>query len=476
MSAVALRSVKSAAPAGRADERSVGGGGARAAARPVRVALLGCGTVGSRVARALADHRDRLARTQGVDLALVKVLVRDRVRSRPGIGSPHVMTDRFEDVLAAEPDVVIELLGGVEPAGAWIGRCLDAGIAVVTANKCVVAARGEDLRRRAGRTGSAFCHEAAVCAAVPVLAALRHLEGDSIESIQGVVNGSTNYILSRMSEKGLSLADALTEARLRGLVEPDPSADLSGRDAAEKLCILAGSIGVPGVRPESIEREGIERLAASDLLAARRHGYAIKLVAEIDRGEHGDLLRVGPTLVPRSHRLASVDLESNGVVVNTVLGGELFLSGPGAGPEPTASAVLGDLLRAIRGDRGLSLVGAENREPVQAHSSAPRDARQRRWYVRASLGERAGRACPSAVLQCFREAGVGVKDLESNASEVRVFTSDATQAAVADVCRRVRELTHADPLALPALACRASAAIPQVEVTNLPIEAARRSA
>jgi homoserine dehydrogenase len=472
MSAVAVRSVKSSAPPGRADERS--------AARPVRVALLGCGTVGSRVARALAEHRDRLARTQGVDLALVKVLVRDRVRSRPGIGSPHVLTDRFEDVLAAEPDVVIELLGGVEPAAAWIGRCLDAGIAVVTANKSVVAAHGADLRRRAGRTGSAFCHEAAVCAAVPVLAALRHLEGDSIESIQGVVNGSTNYILSRMSEKGLSLADALAEARLRGLVEPDPSADLSGRDAAEKLCILAGSIGVPGVRPESIEREGIERIAASDLLAARRHGYAIKLVAEIDRSEHGDLLRVGPTLVPRSHRLAAVDLESNGVVVNTVLGGELFLSGAGAGPEPTASAVLGDLLRAIRGERGLSLVGAETRESVQWDSSIPRDARrdtrERRWYVRASLGTGAGRARPSAVLQCFREAGVGVKDLESTASEVRVFTCDATQVDVADVCRRVREFTHADPLAVPALASRASAAIPQVEVMNPPAEAARRSA
>lgn len=357
--------------------------------RPSRIALLGCGNVGREVAHRLVQAGPRLG------AELVSVLVRDPTRDR---GLPaSLFTDHFGRVLDAAPDLVVELIGGLDPAGGLVAEALGRGIPVVTANKTLIAHQGERLAGEARRTGVALAYEASVCAAVPVLASLRQLEGDRVLSIRGIVNGSCNYILTRLGA-GLSFEAALAEARARGLVEPDPSADISGRDSAEKVCVLAAAAGVHGVTPEHVECEGIERVGPDDLKAARRLRCTIKLIAELDLADGGTSLRVGPTLVPLGHPLAGIEGEENGVVVTTDLAGELFFRGKGAGPGPTASAVLGDVVRLLSQRHGAPARPAPCRRPpvsgrrdaVRLHHIRIRGRAPRPEQVFASVRSRGG--------------------------------------------------------------------------------------
>lgn len=441
-------------------------GGGPTAARTIRIALLGCGTVGGRVAATLRDEHDRLLARTGLDLRLVRILVRKAGPRRSIFGG--IVTERFEEILEQRPDVVIEALGGAEPAATFIERLLEAGVHVVSANKTAIAHHGPRLRAAATRGGVILAHEAAVASAIPVLAALRHLRGDEIQSVRGIVNGSTNFILDRMTEAGLSRDDALREARRRGLVEPDPSADVSGRDAAEKLCLLAHAAGFGEFTPVDVDRAGIEAITAEDVLAARRHGYAIKLVAEAVRTPHGVTLRVGPTLLPRDHRLARVRLEENGVEINALLGGEIFLQGAGAGPEPTTSALLGDVLRVLRAGSGpeLTLTGHDPDAPPRSRDHASRDAglsndaktsRDHEGAVSPSLASRSHvppaiprihlvrLACdrraitPARVLEPFREHGVGFREIDVTPRSAILLTHavpvDRIERAVAAIER-----------------------------------------
>ncbi|MGE3108806.1 MAG: homoserine dehydrogenase [Phycisphaerales bacterium] len=309
-----------------------------AAARLARVVLLGCGTVGSAVARRLIEHGDRV----GVHLS--RVLVRDARKPR---GIPReLLTESFDEAFAQAPDLVIELLGGAEPAASYVREALRCGVPVVTANKTLVAHHAESLEAAARQGGARLYHEAAVCAGIPVFAALRHLRGDRVRRIGGVVSGSCNFILSRLS-RGVSYDTALHQAASLGLVEPDPSADVSGRDSAEKLVLLARAAGAPndGCSVADVHTTGIQRISSDDILAARRSGHVVKLIAEYDA--RLGTLRVGPTFVHNTHLLAGVSDEENAVVIETDLAGEIVLRGKGAGPLPTASAILGDVVRAL---------------------------------------------------------------------------------------------------------------------------------
>jgi homoserine dehydrogenase len=363
-----------------------------------RVALLGCGNVGGEVARRLA------ASLPGVEL--VRVLVRDTARPRPV--DPALLTRDFDDVLAAAPDLVIELLGGVSPAAAYVECLLRRGVHVVTANKPLVARSAGALHGAADSTGAAFAYEAAVCAGVPVLAALRQLEGDRVRAVRGIVNGSCNYILCRMEESGLSLAEALKEAGARGLVEPDPSADISGRDSAEKLCILARAAGLGDLTPDEVDCTGITAVSPADIRSAARSSRVIRLVAEVESGSGGPRARVGPALLPRTHALGSVRREENGVFVEAELAGELFFRGRGAGPAPTASAILGDVRRT------LGIVVA--RSAVTAVPEVPR-----RHAIRVTA---ATALAPRGVLEAVRATGLV-------AEEVDLSTNSATVVAQA---------------------------------------------
>ncbi|MEX2217661.1 MAG: homoserine dehydrogenase [Phycisphaerales bacterium] len=353
-----------------------------------RVAVLGCGVVGSEVVRQV------LARGDELGLEVARVLVRDP--HRPREVPRELLTADAEEVFAAAPDVVVEAIGGVEPAGRLVERALRAGIAVVSANKTLLAHRGPALRRLSGASGAPLACEAAVGSAVPVLAALRQLAGDRVLSLRAVVNGTCNFILTRM-ESGLGMDAALREAQERGLAEADPSADLSGRDSAEKLCILGSAAGLAELTPDAVPTRGIEGVCPDDLAEARRAGRCLRLVAELEAGVPGLFARVGPALVPRAHPLASLHGEENGVLLRCELAGDLFLRGPGAGPRPTASAILGDVLRVLGRAR------AERGEGRRSATSPVRDQRIRVRGPRAS--------CPARMLGALRERALEPLDL-----------------------------------------------------------------
>lgn len=365
-----------------------------AAPRAPRVALLGCGTVGRGVARLLIDR----AEVFGVEV--VRILVRDRARDR-GVDSA-LFTDRFDDVLDARPDLAIELLGGVEPAARYVTALLRRAIPVVTANKTLLAHRGGDLERACAASGAVLACEAAVCAGVPVLACLRHLGADRVRAIRGIVNGSCNYILTRMEDAGLTLAQALEEAARRGLVEPDPSADLSGRDSAEKLCVLARAAGLADLGPRDVPCAGIEGITPADIRAAARAGRVIRLLAEVEPGH----ARVGPVLLSRDHPLAGVRREDNGVFIEAELAGSLFLRGPGAGPGPTASGVLGDVAR---------ILGRPART-WESPGPAPEPIRRHQFRVQG------GAITPGRVLGALRSRNLLPDQIELEASAAVVHT------------------------------------------------------
>ena len=380
----------------------------RNVAAPKRVAILGCGNVGREVAARLIEAGERLG------VRIVKILVRDTGRDR---GLPAgLFTSAIEDIDAADPDLVVELIGGLEPAAALVSRFLRRGIAVVTANKTLIAHQGRELAALAREHGTEFAFEASVGAAIPVIAALRHLEGDRVISIRGIVNGSCNFILSRLAE-GWRFDDALAEARKRGLVEPDPSADISGRDSAEKLCVLAGAAGVP-LSPKDVETRGIQSVTPEDLAAARRSGRTIKLLAELDLSNGRIHARVGPTLVPRAHALADVTDEENAITLETELAGELFLKGRGAGPRPTASAVLGDVAR---------LAGRRSPGPAQAAVHAGWPARRHHIRVHAE------HLAPETVLNATRRLGATQVDLTRTGARIE---TEPSPAHAADSCAR----------------------------------------
>jgi homoserine dehydrogenase len=377
-----------------------------------RVALLGCGAVGGEVARQL------LRRGVELGVKLMSVLVRDASRDR---GIPRELaTGDFRRVLGLRPDVVIEAIGGVDPACAYVSESLRAGVPVVTANKTLVAHRGEELRAIASQRGAALRCEGAVGGAAPVLAALEHLRGDRVRSVRGVVNGTCNYILSRMGE-GSPFAGALAEARARGFAEADPSADLSGRDSAEKLCLLADAAGYR-LAPGDILVQGIEGVTADDLAVARRARRVLKLVAELEVTDGGVHARVGPALVPEGHPLAALRGEQNGVVIGAELAGEVFVQGRGAGGAATASAILGDLRRILEGS--VARPHAPSR-PVSAG-----EASRRQQVVRVHAP--AGRLSPDHVMKQLREHGADGAEvfLERGRARATAVLGDAEALAV----------------------------------------------
>lgn len=401
-----------------------------------RVALLGCGTVGREVAAQL------LAGALGERVELCKVLVRDPSKERGfGEAACGLFTDDFEEVLAEEPDVVVELLGGLEPAAGFIERALGAGAAVVTANKTVVAHRGPALAERAAAAGVGLAFEGTVCAGVPVLAALAQLRGDRVRSIRGVVSGSCNFILTRLAA-GAPWERALEEARQRGLVEPDPSADLSGRDCVEKACVLAAAAGYPGVLPRDVEAEGIERLTPEDLAAARSMGYVIKLVVELEFAGGAARARVGPALVPLGHALASVHGEENAVIISAELAGDVLIRGKGAGPRATASAVLGDLARVVGG--GAARPAAEGRVAGRG------EGRAGACLIRVGAG--VGGIEPRRVFDVLEQRGVAAREVALSRGTAHVMTGPIEAAGARQLAAALAGEHVAHALVVPTLA------------------------
>lgn len=322
--------------------------------RNLRVAILGGGSVGAQVAGLLLQHGPELAARAGAGLELIGVAVRDPLAARGRDIPAELFTTDVESLILGA-DIVVELIGGIEPARSWILTALTSGADVVTANKAVLALHGPELFAAAEQVGAQLYYEAAVGGAIPIIRPLRDsLAGDRVSRILGVVNGTTNYILDRMDTFGDELEEALAEATRLGYAEADPTADIEGFDAAQKAAILASLAFHTTVPLDAVHREGMSSVTLDQVVAARKAGYVVKLLAICERlvdattGVEGVSARVHPALVPLDHPLAAVHGANNAVFVEAEAAGSLMFYGAGAGGVETASAVLGDLVSAAR--------------------------------------------------------------------------------------------------------------------------------
>ena len=356
---------------------------------PIGVALFGAGNVGGGVIEALDRGGERYAAVVGRSLELRGALVRDASSPRHGLGPERLTTD--PDALLADPAVriVVELMGGEEPAADYIARALRSGRHVVTANKEVIAKQGRDLLAIAADHGVRLLYEASVGGGIPIISPLsRDLLGNQITGVTAIINGTTNYMLTGMDREGADYAEILADAQHLGYAEPDPTADVEGIDAAFKLAILCGLAFHVAVSPEDIVRQGITTLTANDLRHADALGYAIKLLAN-GRLVEGELIAsVQPTLIARSEPLAKVDGVLNAVQVEGDLVGRVVLEGPGAGPGPTASAVLADVLDVAR-DIVAGRPPVET-PPLRSVRVRPPGEHRARRYLRMTVADRPG--------------------------------------------------------------------------------------
>ncbi|HWH00493.1 MAG TPA: homoserine dehydrogenase [Pilimelia sp.] len=362
----------------------------------VRVALLGCGTVGSEVVRLLHAQAADLTARIGASVEIAGIAVRRLGRDRgplpvdPGLFT----TDALGLVKRDDVDVVVEVVGGIEPARSWLVQALSSGKSVVTANKALLAEDGAALHDAAVQGGADLYYEAAVAGAIPLLRPLREsLHGDRITRVTGIVNGTTNFILSAMDATGAGFAEALEEATRLGYAEPDPTADVEGFDAAAKGAILASLAFHTRVTAADVYREGITEVTAADVASAREMGCTIKLLCLAERvtvpdGAESVTVRAHPAMIPRSHPLASVTGAFNAVFVEAEAAGQLMFYGPGAGGAPTASAVLGDIVTVAR--NRLAGVRAASESTYAALPVRPMGEWTTRYHISLDVADRAG--------------------------------------------------------------------------------------
>ncbi|TXJ04999.1 MAG: homoserine dehydrogenase [Aeromicrobium sp.] len=403
--------------------------------RPIRVALLGCGVVGTEVARVLTTDSEELGRRVGAKVELVGIGVRRLERAREIDLDPALFTtDAHALVTREDVDVVIELIGGIEPARELMLAAFGAGASVVTANKALLAEHGAELYAAAEAAERDLYYEAAVAGAIPIIRPLREsLAGDRVTRVLGIVNGTTNYILDAMTTTGASFDDALEAAQRLGYAEADPTADVEGFDAAAKAAILSGLAFHTRMTLSDVHCEGITNVTATDVRSAKAMDCVVKLLAICESDpERGTVsARVHPVMIPNSHPLASVRGAFNAVFVECEAAGELMFYGPGAGGAPTASAVLGDLVTVARHRRNCVFGPKETSHADLTPISI--DQARTRYYVSLDVDDRPG--VLSAVAQAFANHNVSIKTVrqEGRGSDAQlvVVTHEASEAELA---------------------------------------------
>jgi homoserine dehydrogenase len=377
--------------------------------RTLRVGLLGCGTVGTAVARLLHEHREDITRRTGCRLEVSKVAVRDPSKRRDVPLHPSAFTaDPMEVIDDPDVDIVCELMGGSEPAGSLILAAFDRDKPVVTANKELLSTRGRELFDASEAKGLDLYFEAAVGGGIPLVRPLKEsLTGERLTRIIGIVNGTTNYVLTRMSEDGMSFDEALSEAQRLGYAEADPTADVDGHDAAAKCAILASIAFNARVVAGDVYREGIATVTTEDIAFARRLGYVVKLLAIAELHEERIAARVHPAMIPSEHPLAAVREAFNGVFVDGPNVGELMFYGRGAGGEPTATAVVGDLVTVARnllaGARGVGCTCFLER------TIRPMSEMEGQYYILLRVEDRPG--VLAEIASVFGRNGVSIKSV-----------------------------------------------------------------
>lgn len=421
--------------------------------RTLKVALLGCGNVGAQVARILLDDADMLASRAGARLELAGIAVRNLDAPRE-VELPRGLFTTDAETLIKDADLVIELMGGIEPARTLILTAMRNGACVVTGNKALVAKDGPTLHEEADKAGVQLSYEAAVAGAIPILRPIRDsLSGDRITRVLGIVNGTTNFILDQMDSTGAQFADALAQAQRLGYAEADPTADVEGYDAASKAAILASLSFHTRFSLDDVYCEGISSVTAADIAAAKDAGFVIKLLAIAEKlteadanGDTGVSVRVHPTLLPREHPLAAVRGAFNAVFIEAENAGELMFYGQGAGGKPTASAVMGDLISAAR---SIVLGGPGRAETTTGQVSAlPISAAVTSYYIGLDVADQPG--VLAKIARLFAEHGVSIeimrqtihRDADSNieSAELRIVTHRASEAALAATVEAVKGL------------------------------------
>ncbi len=412
----------------------------------VKVGVLGCGNVGAALVQLISDRGDEIEARTGVRLEITRVAVRSLSRKRPiHLGDDVLTRDAAQVVADPEVDVVVEVIGGIEPARELILQALAAGKPVVTANKELLANHGAELFEAASAGQVDLLFEAAVAGGIPIMRPLREsLVGEDVRRIMGIVNGTTNFILTRMSEEGASYAAALTEAQELGYAERDPTADVEGYDAGAKAAILASIAFGAKVVAGDVYHEGISNISATDIAFANRLGYVIKLLAvaelvPVDGGPDEVAVRVHPAMVPLAHPLAGVRDSFNAVFVEGSAVGDLMFYGRGAGGSPTSSAVLGDLVDAAVNLRKGTYADlpALIRRPIR-----PIDELQSSYYVNLDVVDQPG--VLRAIAEAFERHGVSILSLEQegvgDAARLIFITHQAREADVQLTLDDLREL------------------------------------
>ena len=419
----------------------------------LKVGMLGCGVVGSNIARLLHEDSGDFAARSGATLTLAKVAVKNISAKRDHVPASIITSDALSVVNDPSIDIIIEVMGGIEPARELLLAAIKNGKSVITANKALLGLHGAELFEAADKHGVDLYYEAAVGGAIPILRPLREsIVGDHVHRVMGIVNGTTNYILTKMDEEGSAFADVLKEAQALGFAEADPTADIEGHDAAAKAAILAGLAFHTRVTTKDVSCEGISKISARDVAVAREMDHVIKLlaIAELTADQQVSV-RVHPTLISRQHPLASVRNAFNAVFVEAESAGELMFYGRGAGGAPTASAVLGDLIAIARNKTS---GGEGHGESDYADISiAPIDNVRSRYLIRLDVADKPG--VLATVAQLFASNSVSIETVRQSgrgdSAELIVATHSAPESSLkktveslakSDVVKKVESVLH----------------------------------
>ena len=410
----------------------------------IKLGLVGTGTVGGGCIDILQKHKEDFKRHYGIDLELVRVCSREKAQAEAhGVGD--LFTADYNDIVNdPDIDIVIELIGGTTAARDLVTKALAAGKNVVTANKALMASCGEEIMALAEKMNREIAFEASVGGGIPIIGPLKHsLFANEISSVMGIVNGTTNYMLTRMVENGLSYDEALKEAQEKGFAEADPSADVDGFDAAAKIAILASIAFNSRVTMSDVYTEGIRNVTTLDLETADDMGYVIKLLAIAHRAPEGIDVRVHPTMLPKTHQLATVNGVFNAIYVTGAAVGETMLFGEGAGAGAAASAVMGDVLEVARHlSMGIPpVVGCTCTDDL---AIVPMDDLKTKYYIRFAVADRPG--VLAAMAGVFAKHGVSVRSVvqRGNSEHATVnlsyVTHTATEASVRAVLAEIAQL------------------------------------
>lgn len=413
--------------------------------KPLKVGLLGLGTVGTGVVRIVEGHQDDLQRQVGSPIVIHRILVKNRHKPRDIFVDPDRLTeDPWEVVTDPEIDIIVEVMGGVEPTREYLLAALERGKPVVTANKDLMALHGMEILAKAREKGLDVLYEASVAGGIPIIRTL--IEGfssDRITKIMGIVNGTTNYILTKMSREGVAYADALREAQALGYAEADPSSDVEGLDAARKMVILATLGFRTPVALDDVDVRGISAITQDDIRYAKQLGYELKLLGIAERQDDLITVSVQPTMVKASHPLASVNGVFNAVYVYGEAVGETMFYGPGAGQLPTATSVVADLVAVAKNLR-LGVGGRQAVAPYREKKLKTDDQIASKFFLLLHVEDRAG--VLAQIARVFADCDVSIESVmqpsaaDRAGAELIIITHDASKAAIGRVLAMLRDL------------------------------------